>query len=345
MNWRTPKPKTISSIAALSELVELEFKDDRSTTVLYRGHGAASFELRPKVGRFRPPANSAKKTVNESLMLELFRRQSADRLAISYADDWELLAIAQHHGLATRLLDWTRNPLVALYFAVCKEHETRDNHGRPKHEDAEILAWRCPKKDLTEPLPKCGPLRIEKFRRWRKSWCFLQIVSLRDVRFASAERRLNGAEGRSTSAPSRESGAGYALRRDGFSNDVYRFRREHGLLQPGAVNRLGQPFVRASRETLAGICAGRQPSSTTRLRGISPLWAALDSEVKRLARIWPTRTVLGPGFCNNSGGIGGGRGGAAGGRPAAPTIRSSSHQGLNGLGRLRVQIVCDSWRP
>ena len=158
--------KTIETIAELSELVESGFSDDKETTVIYRGHGAVSFRLRPKVGRLLPPDNSAETLVIEALMLELFRRQSPGRIEIADANDWELLAIAQHHGLATRLLDWTRSPLAALYFAVCNECETRDSDGRPKCEDAEIVAWRCSKMDLTNPLPPCGPLKIEQTIRY-----------------------------------------------------------------------------------------------------------------------------------------------------------------------------------
>jgi hypothetical protein len=91
----------------------------------YRGHSDSSFKLVPSLYRLDITDSFANWEDVEQYMMGAFRCETSPFLEAAPADELEWLALAQHHGLPTRLLDWTTNPLVGLYFAV-EAHQGRD---------------------------------------------------------------------------------------------------------------------------------------------------------------------------------------------------------------------------
>ena len=88
----------------------------------FRGMFDASATLATSLSRLGGPY-----VQNESHLLRAFRKY-ARRDSVPGDSVWNWLALAQHHGLPTRMLDWTYSPQVALHFAT-EFIETFDRDG------------------------------------------------------------------------------------------------------------------------------------------------------------------------------------------------------------------------
>ena len=126
-----------------------QFRLNDPQFTIYRGLSRVDYELVPTLGRVRLKKDDTYEGL-EKRLLRTFKERALPFLDTTPRNDWEWLALAQHHGVPTRLLDWTRNPLVALYFCVRSDG----------NENGVIHVLKRPKQTLVDTENAESPLAI-----------------------------------------------------------------------------------------------------------------------------------------------------------------------------------------
>jgi hypothetical protein len=104
------------------------FKDGRWA---FRGHREANRSLDPTLERLQLPEGTSRETVEAKILYQFQRSAHHYIHNVPEDDDWlEWLALMQHYGSPTRLLDWTLSPYVAAFFASA-DPAAQDSESKP----------------------------------------------------------------------------------------------------------------------------------------------------------------------------------------------------------------------
>ena len=140
------KTVEIPDLDTLFKMVsEQEYRPDLKryrNLFVYRGQPDSTFRMETSLQR----TCKEKKQFLESCILDNFTKYAALIEPTIERSVWHKLILGQHHGLPTRLLDWSYSPLIALHFAMTEENlEEMDEH--------DCVVWRMDVHELHALLP------------------------------------------------------------------------------------------------------------------------------------------------------------------------------------------------
>jgi hypothetical protein len=105
--------KTTKNINSLSDILKYLKRDtkDYKGHIWFRGQNDVAWKLQPSFLR-------GKKDISEFTLITRFKQNASLLINRTPSTYFDWLFQMQHHGVPTRLLDWTESALTALYFAV-----------------------------------------------------------------------------------------------------------------------------------------------------------------------------------------------------------------------------------
>ena len=113
-------------VSSLSEYIDVINRLTRIATrklidpLIFRGHtdSSSNYKLIPTLAR----TDKTTEEIEHDMVMEMINQRPEEFEHIK--TDFDLLAKMQHFGLPTRILDFTYNPLIALFFACCSKTNT-----------------------------------------------------------------------------------------------------------------------------------------------------------------------------------------------------------------------------
>jgi len=154
----------------------------KTDTTIYRGQ-RKDYPLLPSICR---DGETDLLLVNERALLTLFKKKAACCLQVVPKNDWEWLVVAQHHGIKTRLIDWSYDPYVALWFALEKSNL---NDSRP-----EVWVMNPLKEDVIEDLENTRPFSGKRTKVFHSSFGIPRLNAQKGcfILFKHTENRPKG---------------------------------------------------------------------------------------------------------------------------------------------------------